>query len=107
ETLAHLFFTCTFSQWCWRFLHIRWDLSQVGVDMIIAARRDFNSRIFREILMVACWAIWKHRNEVIFDGVPLSLGRWKSIFREEFSIILHRAKPYLKLELETWFCNFR
>ncbi|KAF8661714.1 hypothetical protein HU200_056663 [Digitaria exilis] len=28
------------------------------MDMIIAARISFNSRIFREIIMVACWALW-------------------------------------------------
>ncbi|KAF8692523.1 hypothetical protein HU200_039624 [Digitaria exilis] len=57
--------------------------------------------------MVACWALWTHRNEVTFDGVVLSLRRWKKIFRDEFCLILHKSKPTLKLELENWLCNFR
>jgi hypothetical protein len=76
------------------------------LDMIMQGRRSFNSRTFREISMLPCWSIWRHQNEIIFDSGTLSLGRWKSIFREEFSLTLCRAKPSLKLELENWFCIF-
>ncbi|RCV07305.1 hypothetical protein SETIT_1G233200v2 [Setaria italica] len=80
ETSNHLFFTCSFSQWCWRLLYVlRWNLNLMCLDRIVESRRDFGSRIFREILILACWAIWKHRNEVIFDGVAISLQRWKHI----------------------------
>jgi hypothetical protein len=105
ETLVHLFFGCSFSQWCWRFIGISWDLNLMTLDMIMEGRRSFNST-FREISMLACWSIWRHLNEIIFYSGTLSLGRWKCIFREEFSLILCRAKPSLKLELEKWFCNF-
>jgi hypothetical protein len=54
ETLVHLFFSCSFSQWCWRFVGINWDLSLMTSDMIIAGRRLFHSRIFREMSTVAC-----------------------------------------------------
>jgi hypothetical protein len=57
--------------------------------------------------LIACWAIWKHRNEVIFDGISLSLRRWRLVFREEVSLVLHRAKPTLRVELNSWLCNFR
>ncbi|KAF8666470.1 hypothetical protein HU200_053581 [Digitaria exilis] len=38
--------------------------------------------------MVASWEIWTHPNEIILDGFPLSLRRWKQIFKDEFSLIL-------------------
>ncbi|KAF8730443.1 hypothetical protein HU200_017021 [Digitaria exilis] len=69
----HLFFS--FSRSCWRFLNIQWDYNLQIMDMIIAARVSFNSNFFREIVMVACWALSTHRNEVIFGGVALSLRR--------------------------------
>jgi hypothetical protein len=75
ETLVNLFFSCSFSQWCWRFVGINWDLSLMTSDMIIAGRRLFHSRIFREMSMVACWSIWRLRNEIIFDNGTLSLSR--------------------------------
>jgi hypothetical protein len=34
------------------------------------------------------------------------LRRWKMIFKEQLSLITHKAKPSLKLELDQWFCNF-
>jgi hypothetical protein len=76
------------------------------LDRVVEARSDSRMKIFREIMMISCWALWTHRNEVIFDGVRLSLWRWKSLFREEFSSVIHRAKPSLKLELRQWLCNF-
>lgn len=69
----HLFFTCSFSRWCWTFLGVQWNANLDIMEMVIQARRDFGLKIFREIIIVASWAIWTHRNEVIFDGVPLSL----------------------------------
>jgi hypothetical protein len=41
-------------------------------DRIVQARRDFGRKFFREILIVACWALWKHKNEVIVDDINLS-----------------------------------
>jgi hypothetical protein len=34
------------------------------------------------------------------------LDRWKIIFKEEFRLLLHRAKPTLGVELDTCLCNF-
>ncbi|KAF8690975.1 hypothetical protein HU200_040736 [Digitaria exilis] len=77
------------------------------MEMIIHSRRDFQSKVFREIIILVVWAIWTHRDEVIFDGVPLSLRRWRSIFKEEFRLIIYRAKPPLKLELDDWLSSFQ
>jgi hypothetical protein len=32
---------------------------------------------------------------VIFDGATISLSRWRSAFKDDFSLIIHRAKPLL------------
>ncbi|KAF8711990.1 hypothetical protein HU200_028967 [Digitaria exilis] len=58
----------------------------------LEARKDFNSRIFKEVVIIAAWAIWTHRNEVIFYRAHIALRRWKQLFRDEFSLLLHRAK---------------
>ncbi|TVU36350.1 hypothetical protein EJB05_18282, partial [Eragrostis curvula] len=102
ETLIHLFFECPFSVWCWRFVNISWNTALQPQDMIIRSRRRFGSKIFREIIMVVAWSIWCHRNSIIFDGAALSLGRWKNFFKEEFALILHKAKPSTRDLLEAW-----
>ncbi|KAF8669911.1 hypothetical protein HU200_051092 [Digitaria exilis] len=93
ETVEHLSFSCSFSTWCWRFMNIQWDLRLSLMERIIQGRRDFRNKIFRELIMVACWALWTHRNE-------------KMIFKEELSLVVHRTKPSLELELSSWLCNF-
>jgi hypothetical protein len=96
ESLFHLFFECHFNKWCWRFVKVQWNTSLSPQDMLIRARRQFNSIFFREIIMVAGWMIWCHRNAVIFDGAAVSLSRWREAFRDEFSLIMHRANPSTK-----------
>ncbi|RCV32818.1 hypothetical protein SETIT_7G033200v2 [Setaria italica] len=94
ETSNHPFFTCSFSSWCWRLLRIHWNQNLHCFDRIVEAHRDFSSRMLREILIVTFWAIWKHGNK-------------KGIFKEELALVLLRAKPSLKQELEVWLCNIR
>jgi hypothetical protein len=89
ECLWYLFFECPFSKWCWRLIKVCWNTSLPPHLMLIRSSRQFNSKIFIEVIMIADWTIWCHRNAVIFDG-------WKFSFKEELSPIIHRAKPSMK-----------
>jgi hypothetical protein len=100
ESLLHLFFDCRFSRWCWRFVNVQWNTSLDPQDMLIRGRRQFNSPIFREVIMITGWTIWCYRNAIIFDGVSVSLGRWRIAFRDEFS------KPSIKTLLKNWLSSF-
>jgi hypothetical protein len=62
------------------------------LDKIVEGRKNFRRNICREIFILGCWAIWIHRNEVIFDDVRVSLGRW-SRSSSQVGLLLHRAKP--------------
>jgi len=68
EISFHLFFECPFSNSCWNPLSIHCDLSLQSLDMMIEARTTFGSLILREIVIMACWAIWTTSNGVIFDN---------------------------------------
>ncbi|GJN24109.1 hypothetical protein PR202_gb11827 [Eleusine coracana subsp. coracana] len=57
ETLFHLFFECSFTQQCWLFLDIQWSTDLQPDAMLLQARQHFNSKIFREVLIIACWTI--------------------------------------------------
>lgn len=102
ETLMHLFFYCSFSQSCCATLGISWVLSLPPLHMIIQARQDFGRSIFREIIIVASWCIWCHRNSIIFDNGSISLARWKEEFRNELALVSLRARPVVKLSLDKW-----
>jgi hypothetical protein len=66
ETSFHLFFECPFSRACWNTIPINCNLNLPHLHMVIEARTNFGSNIFREIHIAACWVIWITRNEVIF-----------------------------------------
>lgn len=50
-------FNYSFSHGGWQFLNINWDVTLPIMDMTIEGQRNFNSIIFREIKLVASWAI--------------------------------------------------
>jgi hypothetical protein len=49
ESVEHLFFNCTFSQWFWRLLHISWSHLDNHLDRIVDGRRRSGNRIYKEI----------------------------------------------------------
>jgi hypothetical protein len=55
--------------------------------MLIICRRQFNYRIFREVIMVVRWTICCHRNAIIFDRASTCLSRYKETFKDEFVLI--------------------
>jgi hypothetical protein len=54
EDIRHLFFVCPFSDACWTYLGVQWDLSLDFEAMVLHARLHFNSMIFREIVIIGC-----------------------------------------------------
>jgi hypothetical protein len=66
EISFHLFFECPFNIACWNTMPINCNLNLPHLDMVIEARTNFGSNIFRDIYIAACWVIWITRNEVIF-----------------------------------------
>jgi hypothetical protein len=57
KKLGTLILLLPFSSWCWSFLPIVWNLQLHLFDRIVEARQIFGKKFFREILIMACWAI--------------------------------------------------
>jgi hypothetical protein len=55
-----------------------------------------------EIIVTMCWSIWSVRNEAIFNDVPPSLHRCKTIFKKEFALVLLRAKEKYHTFIDQW-----
>jgi hypothetical protein len=73
------------SQACWIYLpgYIKWDFALQPELMFLKARELFGSYICREVLIIACWSIWCHRNNIIiFDACSLSFLRWMDFFQK-------------------------
>nr|TKW03477.1 hypothetical protein SEVIR_7G027000v2 [Setaria viridis] len=105
ESVAHLFFNCPFSEACWIYLDIQWDSSLHPLQMIIQARQRFGSCIIREIVIVACWTLWCHRNSIVFNAQSLSFARWRLSFVEEMRRVSLRAKTSMGDKINIWLSN--
>ena len=90
ESALHLFFNCPFSQACWQYLGISWDLTKEFFQMMHHAKLQYQSPFFMEIFIIAAWQIWKQRNNFIFDRGRPSFDSWKSSFFEEANLQAHR-----------------
>jgi hypothetical protein len=106
ETCFHLFFECAFSKDCWSTLPINWDLSLNPLDMILKARADFDSVIFRELFITGCWVIWTTRNGVIFDNGRVNVSLWKRHFKDELGLVCAEAKPARQASISLWRDNY-
>jgi len=102
KPLNIFFFTCPFSQDCWDYLHIYWNINLDPLDMVIEARTVFGHSIFRELMITACWIIWKLRNSIIFYNETCSLSIWKRLFKEELGLVCIKAKEATKGPLSLW-----
>ena len=56
---------------------------------------------FMEIIILMSLSIWTARNGFIFNGVAPSIITCKLLFRNNFAMLMHRAKKYFSL-IEQW-----
>lgn len=62
-------------------------------------------KFFMEALAICCWNIWSRRNDLIFNGVQVNFGKWKSDFKEDFTLLKHRVKEVDKPIWQSWIQN--
>jgi hypothetical protein len=102
EDRLHLFFQCNFSQRIWCYLQIDWSLSQDLQTAASMARADFGKPFFMEVVIIACWNIWKQRNENFFEAQTPSFKGWKRNFVHDLSMLGHRIKKKHHAALMAW-----
>jgi hypothetical protein len=102
EHRMHLFFECNFSQRIWTYLQIDWLQGQDIQTAATRARSDFGKPFFMEVVILACWNIWKQRNEKIFQYHRPSFQGWKKGFVHDISMLVHRIKRKHVDDLVAW-----
>ena len=104
EDWKYLTFNCNFSIRIWSYLQVQWrprDLAQV----ITQIKKEFNDPCFLEIVILACWVIWKQRNARIFKGEKPTFKGWKRLFLGELTLLMHRVKADVRQNLSSWIDN--
>jgi hypothetical protein len=102
ETRERLFFECDFAQQCWDSLDIQWDMARPLSDRFELARSLFRGPCFMEIMACSAWNIWKLRNDLIFQGIPVSINRWKVRFQSDLMLHQYKVKAAMIQPLIDW-----
>jgi hypothetical protein len=80
------FFHCRFSERIWNYLQITWVQLNTMEDIVRHAKRDFNKPFFFEVIFIACWNIWKQRNNAVFERVLPTSKAWKGAFIHDITL---------------------
>ena len=94
ETVERLFFGCAFSHSCWNCLSfpILYNSNEDRLHLLAHAKERWKRKLFMEIFAIAAWNIWKERNNFYFNGVTPQLSSWKTRFKDDFLLLIHRSK---------------
>lgn len=102
ETIQHLFLQCPFAVQCWHILNVD-PLPDEGFPEIIEHMKDrIHSQFFMSAIILLCWAIWKSRNNRIFEGLQHTVQNAKHFFQKEIVLLKHRVKASASIQFEEW-----
>ena len=80
EDLYHLFFGCQFSKDFWHALGFIWNDTDDHMALMQHGKIQYKHICFKEVLIIGSWALWNHRNKIIFDGDNRDLSLCISFF---------------------------
>jgi hypothetical protein len=101
EDWRHLFFNCQFSTRIWNYLQISW-LPGTNYEVLRRAKQSFNGPCFSEVVIIACWSIWKQRNGLIFKAIKPTFRGWKTCFVHQVTLLKYRVKDSIADSLSLW-----
>ncbi|XP_062099964.1 uncharacterized protein LOC133805803 [Humulus lupulus] len=104
ESTSHVLFSCSFSQVCWNLLGVQIDPDDLGVfaDRFAKLLDSIHADNLLHIPML-CWALWKSRNELIWNQkgaeaseivtlARITLEQWKNAQDRSFDLSLGFAQ---------------
>jgi hypothetical protein len=66
------------------------------------SKEIFAKPFFTEVVILACWHIWKQRNGKVFEHIRPSFGSWKAQFVHEAFLHVHRVKHKHAAIFKSW-----
>lgn len=84
ETADHLIFGCAFACSFWQAVgKISFEATTVSELHLLSPPSGVPVASGPTFLLLCCWQLWKHRNAVVFQGMPPSLSRLLRACRED------------------------
>jgi hypothetical protein len=102
ETRAHLFLRCNFAKACWNSLGITYISTRSVPQIFRQIKEKLAVPFAMEIIIIMTWSIWIIRNDWIFNLLDPSVQTCRRNFKNEFCLLLLRAKPSLLPAMSDW-----
>jgi hypothetical protein len=103
--LQHLFWTCPFASHCWDLICPSRQANASVLEAFADLKQQLHVPFFMEITILASWAIWVSRNNLIFQAIQPSTQRWKDIYLEELNLLKFRIKKSYARAYFSWLDN--
>jgi hypothetical protein len=103
KTANHLMFGCPFAQAFWSSVGANFD-QNATVETLLdpACCRGVPERSLSIFLIFCCWHLWKHRNDIVFNGDYPSLPRVKLQCRDDAVFWGARFPATAKEDVYVW-----
>jgi hypothetical protein len=104
-TLKHLFFKCSFAKSCWNSIGISYPTNLTVQQLVRRIKRSLMQPFFMEVIILLSRNTWTQRNNWIFNDSDPSVADCKTKFKDDFVLLLHRAKRRYFPDIQTWLEN--
>jgi hypothetical protein len=74
--------------------------------MLMQAKKQFKGPCFVEIVILACWNMWKQRNDKIFKGLRPTFRAWKAGFVQDTTLLKYKLRKSDVSSLAFWINTF-
>ncbi|CAO1940520.1 unnamed protein product [Urochloa humidicola] len=108
ETCDHIIFTCPFASQVWAGLGMDIQFATVKALWEVPRPTAIPIKHYDSFLLLVSWQIWKHRNDVVFNGASPSLHRLRMACKDDAQLWCYRWPSEDRQIAESWcelFCN--
>ncbi|CAO2178496.1 unnamed protein product [Urochloa humidicola] len=102
EDCDHLIFQCPIARQLWEALNIDPDSCSVRCLWELRRPESIPRTHFASLVLLVCWNIWKHRNDVVFNNLPPSPDRLWVACKQEARLWSYRWPAAERYIAEFW-----
>ena len=105
ESLTHLLLQCPLAIQCWGMINVTIHQTYDPLQTLESFKDQLNVPFFMEAIILMAWAILSIRNDQIFRGIVPTLHAARFNFRNEWRLLLLRAKKSYFPLIEQWIAS--